>query len=159
MQKVSIFPYLYNQNSQKMGRKRHFMLNTQNVQTFLLSKRLMLFQRNMHNARDHQILVVSRPKICPTNPKWRTAAILKKRINYYISATVPPISTKFCVLTYWSSKPYMLFKNQIFKNPRWTTAILKIIKCDISAIILSILVTIDQKFKNLKIHDGRWQPS
>jgi len=26
---------------------------------------------------DYQILVVGRPKICHTNPKWRTAAILK----------------------------------------------------------------------------------
>ena len=48
--------------------------------------------------KDHQILVVGRPKICPTNPKWRTAAILKKWINCYISATVRPISTKFCML-------------------------------------------------------------
>jgi len=36
----------------------------------------------------------------PPNPKWRMAAILIKRINCYISATVPPISTKFCTLSH-----------------------------------------------------------
>jgi len=31
----------------------------------------------LYSYKDHQILVVGRPKICATNPEWRTATILK----------------------------------------------------------------------------------
>jgi len=37
-------------------------------------------------------------------------------------------------------RAHQLFKNQMFKNPRWwTAAILKIVKCDISATVWPIL--------------------
>ena len=38
--------------------------------------------------KPHQEIVVSGPNRRPTNPRWRTAAILKKPLNRYISATV-----------------------------------------------------------------------
>ena len=43
----------------------------------MLSKLLHRFQRNLHNDRDHQDLVVGGPNRRQTNPRWRTAAILK----------------------------------------------------------------------------------
>jgi len=33
----------------------------------------------LHSDKNHQILFVGLSKICPTNPKWRTAVILKKK--------------------------------------------------------------------------------
>jgi len=41
-----------------------------------------------HNTNDHQLLIVGGPNTAPTNPRWQTAAILKKTFNYNISATV-----------------------------------------------------------------------
>jgi len=46
------------------------------------------FNQILHNDRDHQVVVVGDPNRRPTNPRWRTAAILKKPLNRYISATV-----------------------------------------------------------------------
>jgi len=34
----------------------------------------------LHSDKDQQILVVCSPKICPINPKWRTAAVLNKAL-------------------------------------------------------------------------------
>ena len=36
-----------------------------------------------------------------TNPRWRTAAILKKSKNCYIAAPVEPILTKFGVVKHF----------------------------------------------------------
>jgi len=33
------------------------------------------FNQNLHNDRDHQVVVVDDPNSRPTNPRWRTAAI------------------------------------------------------------------------------------
>ena len=52
--------------------------NGQNIESFMLSKLLIDFNEILHNDRDHQELVVGGPNRRPTNPRWRTAAILKK---------------------------------------------------------------------------------
>ena len=46
------------------------------------------FNQILQNDRDHQVVVVVGPNRCPTNPRWRTAAISKKPLNRHISATV-----------------------------------------------------------------------
>ena len=46
------------------------------------------FNQILHNDRDHQVVVVGGPNRRPTSPRWRTAAIVKKLLNRYISATV-----------------------------------------------------------------------
>jgi len=78
MQKVSIFPY-FSPRTAKNGRESAF-----SGQTYKLFK-LLYYQNDsydsnqiLHSDKDHQILVVAWPKICPTNPKWQTATILKK---------------------------------------------------------------------------------
>jgi len=38
-----------------------------------------------------------------TNPRWRTAAILEKSINCYISAAVQPILTQFSTMMHFES--------------------------------------------------------
>ena len=66
------------------GGKTLFKPIAQNIQTFILgiSKLLQRFQPNTAQT-DLQILLVGRPKVYSTNPRWQTAAILKK-INHYI---------------------------------------------------------------------------
>jgi len=59
--------------------------NFKNAVQFLTSH--IFCNQILHSDKYHKILVVDRPKICTTNPKWRTAAILKKRTNCYISTT------------------------------------------------------------------------
>lgn len=47
----------------------------------------------LQTDEDLQILFADGPKMCPTNPIWRTTAILKKMRNRYMSTTVWPILT------------------------------------------------------------------
>ena len=48
----------------------------------MLSKLLHRFQRNFaQRDRDHQELAVGGPNRRPTNPRWRTDAILKKTVK------------------------------------------------------------------------------
>jgi len=81
----------------------------------------------LDSDKDNEVVVVGRPKICPTNPKWRTASILKKDKLLHLSNGSTDFS-KFCRLTHTGPpNPKRCSKNQIFKNPRWrTAAILKI---------------------------------
>ena len=58
------------------------------------------FNQILRNDRDHQVVVVGGPDRRPTNPRWRTAAILKKKLNRYISATVLPILIRFGKMTH-----------------------------------------------------------
>jgi len=46
------------------------------------------FNQIWHNDRNHQVVIVGGPNRRQTNPRWRTAAILKKTLNRHISATV-----------------------------------------------------------------------
>jgi len=39
------------------------------------------FNQLLHNDRDHQVVVVGGPNRRPTNPRWRTTAILKKTVK------------------------------------------------------------------------------
>ena len=53
----------------------------------------------LHNDKDHQILFVGAPNMRETNPRWRTAATLKKSEKFHNSAMVWPIGTKFGTMT------------------------------------------------------------
>jgi len=62
-----------------------FKLNVQNIKICILSKLLRRLQPNiaqsqiLHSHKDHQILFVGGPNTRKTNPRWRTAVILKYR--------------------------------------------------------------------------------
>jgi len=59
------------------------------------------FNQIWRNDRDHQVVIVGGPSMCPTNPRWWMAAILKKNpLNHHISATVRPILMKFSTMTH-----------------------------------------------------------
>jgi len=69
------------------------------------------------NDRDHQMVIAGGPSRRLTNPRWRTAAILKKNpSNHHISATVRPILMKFSTMmhigpgTGWTVKIWNFWK-------------------------------------------------
>jgi len=75
----------------------------------------------LHSDRDHQ-LNAGGPNMPQTNPRWRTAAILKKTKNRKISATDWPILIRFgriwCITSYESCQPIKLqcdFLKHIFR--------------------------------------------
>ena len=45
------------------------------------------FNKILHNDRNPQVVVAGGPNRRPGNPRWRTAAMLKKTLNRHISAT------------------------------------------------------------------------
>jgi len=58
-----------------------FELNVHNIESFILSKLLQAIDCNqiLYNDRNHQVQFVRGLILRPTNPRWRTAAILKNR--------------------------------------------------------------------------------
>jgi len=58
-----------------MSVNRHFQAKCAKYSNFCI---INTTNQILHSDKDHQILVVGRPKICPKNPKWRTPAILKQ---------------------------------------------------------------------------------
>ena len=60
------------------GVNRPFQAKRAKHITFILSKLLHRLEPNYsHNDRDHQVLFQGSPNMLPTNPTWRTAAILE----------------------------------------------------------------------------------
>ena len=57
------------------------------------------YNQILHSHKDHQILFVGGPNKRTTNPRWRTAAILKNLKSSHVSGTVWPIFTKFGTVT------------------------------------------------------------
>jgi len=92
-----------------------------------------------------------------------------KSKNRNILASILLILTKFCRMAHINPLEVISWsKNQTFKNPRWwTAAILKIVKCDISATVWPISVKFGTPMyirppnmtKNFKIQDGGRRPS
>jgi len=114
---------------------------------------------------DHQILVVGRPKICHTNPKWRTAAILKKMdklLHFSNGSTdfyeILHIDAQLALRTV--SRPNVQKINlKKFK--------MKNVKCNISAAVRPILMKFGRMMHlsplnlmgNQKFQNPRWRTS
>jgi len=78
-----------------------FKSNAQNIKTVIIYTNYCIdFNYILHIDKDQQILFVGGPNAHITNPKWRMAAILKKKKNRHISATAWPIDMKFDTVTY-----------------------------------------------------------
>jgi len=92
------------------------------------------FDQIFHNDGDHQVVVVGGPNRRPTNPRWRTAAILKTNLlNCHISATVWPILIRFGTVTHIGPYNGSTVKISNFrKSEIAAAAILKITKIAIS---------------------------
>jgi len=71
------------------GVNRHFQEKTGKILKVSCYQNYCIdFNQILHNDKDHQQVVVGGPNRRPTNPRWRTAAILKKPLNRHISSTV-----------------------------------------------------------------------
>jgi len=83
----------------------------------------------LHNTKDNQVLIVGGPNTPPINPKWQTAAILKKKLlSPYIRSRLTAFIKIWYGDAYWHAGDRQL-KFRIFENPSWrTAAILKTVK-------------------------------
>jgi len=75
-----------------------------------------------------KIHFVDGPNMRITNPRWRTAAILKKiEKRPYIRNALTYLHKIWLYDAYWPSEGYGQLKFPTFKNPKWrTAAIMKI---------------------------------
>jgi len=100
--------------------------------------KLLYYQNNdkcdshkiLHSDKDHTVFSLwDIPKVAPQS-KMAGGRHLEKKDKLLFSATVPPISTKFWMMTHVGPpNPKRCLENQVFKNPRWwTAAILKVEK-------------------------------
>ena len=78
------------------------------------------FNQIWHNNKDHHVVIVGGPSRRPTNPRWRAAAILKKRVK---SPYVCDRSTDFDEIwlddACWTLAADQPLKFRNFENPRW----------------------------------------
>jgi len=84
-QKLFIFTYFLLQKQPKRGVNSRLHSSGQTrkkYSNFCIIKTTNTIATKFCSDKDRQILVVGRRKICPTNPKWRTAAILNKKFCY-----------------------------------------------------------------------------
>jgi len=59
---------------------RHFRAKHAKYSNFCIIKiAAAFFKQILHSDKDHQVLFVVWTKMRPTNPRWRTATMLKKR--------------------------------------------------------------------------------
>ena len=84
----------------------------------MLSKLMHRFNEILHNDRDRQELVVGGPNTRPTNPRWRTAAILQNQLNRHVYATFWSILMKFGSDAHWPLTADRSLKYQIFESPK-----------------------------------------
>jgi len=62
----------------------------------------MDYKQILTDDKDLQVLLVGDPKMCPTNPRWQTATMLKNLKNCHMSATVWLILIKFSTMMHMS---------------------------------------------------------
>ena len=97
-----------------------FKPNGQNIESFMLSKLMHHFNQILHNDRDHQELVAGGPNQRPTNPRWRTAAILKKTVkSLYLCNRLTDFDKIWYSDAYWPLTVDLSLKFGIFENPKW----------------------------------------
>ena len=94
-----IAPHLGGQKPQKLiilGREYAFSSQTREIEKRAYYQNYCIDSNQiLHSDKDHQMPFVGGPHTRVTNPRWRTAAILEKWKNCYISAAVRAILTKF----------------------------------------------------------------
>ena len=96
-----------------------FKPNGQNIESFMLSKLLHRFQPNFAPFF-HQVVVVGGPNRRPTNPRWRTAAILKKSVkSLYLCNRLTDFDKIWYSDAYWPLTVDRPLKFRIFENPKW----------------------------------------
>jgi len=79
------------------------------------------YNQILHSHKDHQVLFVCGPNTRKTNPRWRTAAILKIENRPYPRIGSTDLGEIWHDDTNWASEPDRKLKFTTFKNPRWRT--------------------------------------
>jgi len=80
------------------------------------------YNQILHNDKDHRLRIVDGLSKHRTNPRWRTAAILKNKKWPYLCNTLTDLHKIWHDDSYWPSEGYGQLKFPTFKNPRWRTA-------------------------------------
>ena len=78
------------------------------------------FNEILHNYRDHQELVGGLNRR-PTNPRWRTAAILEKKTvkSLYLCNRLTDFDKIWYSDAHWSLTAKLSLKFPFFENPKW----------------------------------------
>ena len=72
-----------------LGREKTFSSQTREIEKRAYYRNYCIDSNQiLHSDKDHQMPFVGGPHTRITNPRWRTAAILEKSRNRYISAVV-----------------------------------------------------------------------
>jgi len=77
------------------------------------------FNEILHNDRDHQEVVVGGPNRRPTNPRWRTAAILKTVKSPYLFNRLTDFDEIWHDDANWPPTADRPLKFRIFENSKW----------------------------------------
>ena len=81
------------------------------------------FNQILHNDRDHQVVIVGCPNTHPTNPRWRTAAILEKNvISPYLCNCLTDFDEIWHGDAHWPLSAHRPLKFRMFENSRWRAA-------------------------------------
>ena len=80
------------------------------------------YNQILHSHKDHQILFVGGSNTRKTNPRWRTASILKIENRPYFRNGLPNLRKIWHADAYWASERDRQLKVPTFENPRWRTA-------------------------------------
>jgi len=78
MQKVTILPYFHPSNTSKRSVNRRFRAKHAKYSNFCIIKTAAAFFKQILHSDKDQVLFVVWTKMCPTNPRWRAATMLKK---------------------------------------------------------------------------------
>ena len=118
---VYIAPYFRGKIPRKpqfLGREQAFSSQTGKILKVSCYRNYCIdFNQILHNDRDPQVVVVGGPNRRPRNPRWRTAAMLKKTLNRHISAT--DFDEIWYSDAHWPLTADLPLKFRIFKNPKW----------------------------------------
>ena len=86
------------------GRESAFSSQTGNMLKVACYRNYYIdFNQILHNDRDHKVVVVGGPNRRPRNPRWRTAAILKK--NRWIAISLQSFDRFWWDLVQWRILP------------------------------------------------------
>ena len=85
----------------------------QNIENYCIN-----FNQILHNDRDHQVVIVGGPNRRLTNPRWRTAAILKTVKSPYLCNRLTNFDEIWHGDAHWPITVDRPLKFRIFENPR-----------------------------------------
>jgi len=109
-------PHLGDQICQK---PQFFKRNVQNIEICILSKLLHRFQPNFAQQKRPPSAHRGWSKYGLTNPRWRTAAILKTAKSPYLSNRSTEFNEIWHVVASWPTTRYRPITFRGFENPRW----------------------------------------